>query len=99
MRPEGSIVKNGNRNTSLPVGSPEFYIALGALASKVGRSRFYRDLARILCRVGRGDLHVQHNICDVCIRVSLRCWGQQLALSLVRVPARPSNPAVPEYER
>jgi len=47
----------------------------------------------------RGDLHVRHNICDVCIRVSLRCWGQQLALSLVRVPARPSNPAVPEYER
>jgi hypothetical protein len=47
----------------------------------------------------RGDLHIQQAICDVCIRVSLRCWGQQLALSLVRVPARPSNPAVPEYER
>jgi DNA-binding CsgD family transcriptional regulator len=56
MRPEGAIVKNGNRNSTLPVGSPEFYIALGALASEVGRSRFYRDLARILCRVGRGDL-------------------------------------------
>ena len=45
----------------------------------------------------RGDLHVQHNICDVCIRVSLRCFGRQLASSLVRVPTRPSNPAVPEY--
>jgi hypothetical protein len=45
----------------------------------------------------RGDLHVQHTICDVCIRVSLRCWERQLASSLVRVPARPSNPAVPEY--
>jgi hypothetical protein len=45
----------------------------------------------------RDDLHVQHTICDVCIRVSLRCFGRQLASSLVRVPARPSNPAVPEY--
>jgi DNA-binding CsgD family transcriptional regulator len=54
---EGFIVKKGIRNiTPLLAGSPEFYIALGALASEVGRSRFYRDLARILCRVGRGDL-------------------------------------------
>jgi hypothetical protein len=45
----------------------------------------------------RDDLYVQHTICDVCIRVSLRCFGQQLVSSLVRVPARPSNPAVPEY--
>ena len=29
----------------------------------------------------RGDLHVQHTICDVCIRVSLRCFGRQLASS------------------
>jgi hypothetical protein len=47
----------------------------------------------------RGDLHVRHNICDVCIRVSLRCWGRQLASSLAHVPARSSNLAVPEYER
>jgi hypothetical protein len=41
-------VKNGNRNTApLLVGSPEFYIALGALASEVGRSRFDRNLARL----------------------------------------------------
>ena len=47
----------------------------------------------------RGELHVQHNICDVCIRVSLRCWGRQLASSLARVPARPAHQAVPEDER
>ena len=50
-------MKNGNRNTApLLVGSSEFYIALGALASEVGRSRFYRNLARTLCRISRGDL-------------------------------------------
>jgi hypothetical protein len=46
----------------------------------------------------RGDLHIQQAICDVCIQVSLRCWGRPLASSLARVPALPSNPAVPAYE-
>ncbi len=50
-------MRKGKGNfTPLLAGSPEFYIALGALASEVGRSRFYRTLARLLCRVGRGDL-------------------------------------------
>src|SRR5215813_1272520 len=44
----------------------------------------------------RGDLHVQHTICDICIRVSLRCFGRQLASSLVRVPTRLVTPAVQE---
>ena len=47
----------------------------------------------------RGALHIRHTICDVCIWVSLRCWGRQLVSSLAHVPARPSDPAVPAYER
>ena len=48
----------------------------------------------------RGNVHIRHHICDVCIRVSLRCWGRQLASSWARVAcARPSNPAVPEDEK
>jgi hypothetical protein len=48
----------------------------------------------------RGHVHIRHHICDVCIQVSLRCWGRQLASSWARVAcARPSNPAVPEDER
>src|SRR5438132_1500892 len=29
----------------------------------------------------RGDLHIRKAICDVCVRVSLRCFGRQLASS------------------
>jgi hypothetical protein len=29
----------------------------------------------------RGALHIQQTICDVCVRVSLRCFGRQLASS------------------
>jgi hypothetical protein len=47
----------------------------------------------------RGDLHIRHHICDVCIRVSLRCWGRQLASSVARGPVHLVNPAVPEDER
>ena len=45
----------------------------------------------------RGDLYVQHTICDVCIRVSLRCFGRQLASRLARVPTRLVTPAVQEH--
>jgi DNA-binding CsgD family transcriptional regulator len=52
-------VKGGNKSTvPLTVGSPEFYIALGALASEVGRSRFYRNLAPILARISRSDSYL-----------------------------------------
>jgi DNA-binding CsgD family transcriptional regulator len=48
-------VKLGNSSSPLPVGGPEFYGVLGAVASEVGRSRFYRDLARFLSRIVRSD--------------------------------------------
>ena len=47
----------------------------------------------------RDNFHVQHNLCDGCLWVSLRCWGRQLASSLARVPVQLVNPAVPEDAR
>ena len=42
-------MKLGNSSSApLPVGGPEFYGVLGAVASEVGRSRFYRDLRGFL---------------------------------------------------
>jgi hypothetical protein len=29
----------------------------------------------------RGGLHIRKALCDVCVRVSLRCFGRQLASS------------------
>jgi hypothetical protein len=46
----------------------------------------------------RGDLHVRHNICDVCVRVSQRCFRRQLERALARVPAHLLNPVVQEHE-
>jgi hypothetical protein len=46
----------------------------------------------------RGDLYVRHNICDVCIRGSQRCFGWQLERALARVPAHLLNLAVQEHE-
>jgi hypothetical protein len=45
----------------------------------------------------RGALHFRHNICDVCIRGSLRCYGRQLESRLARVPAHLLHPAVQEH--
>lgn len=39
----------------LRLGSYEFFVALGAVASEVGRSRFYRDLVQLLARIARSD--------------------------------------------
>jgi hypothetical protein len=60
---------------------------------------FLRGEVRLLQTIypRRHDLHFRHNICDVCIRGSLRCYGQQLASRLARVPARRFNLAVQEH--
>ena len=41
--------------TELRVGSTKFFAALGEVASEVGRSRFYRDLVRLLARITSSD--------------------------------------------
>jgi hypothetical protein len=45
----------------------------------------------------RGDLHIWEHGCDVCIRVSQRYCGWQLASRLAPVPTRLVNPAVQEH--
>ena len=47
----------------------------------------------------RGELHIWEHGCDVCVELSQRCFGRQLASLETRGPARPSNPAAPAYER
>ena len=46
----------------------------------------------------RGDLHVRHNICDVCLRASQRCFRWQLEQAVACVPAHLLHPAVQEHE-
>ena len=55
---------------------------------------FLRGEVRLLLTIypKRSDLHFQHNVCDVCVRVSQRCCGWQLASRLARVPAHLLNP-------
>jgi hypothetical protein len=45
----------------------------------------------------RGALHIWEHGCDVCVRVSQRSCGWQLASRLARVPTRLVNPAVQEH--
>ena len=45
----------------------------------------------------RVDLHIWEHGCDVCVRVSQRYCGWQLASRLARVPMRLVDPAVQEH--
>ena len=61
---------------------------------------FLRGEVRLILTIypRRGDLHIWEAVCDVCVRVSLRCFGRQLASSSARVPAHLFHPACQEPE-
>jgi hypothetical protein len=56
---------------------------------------FVRGEVRLVLTIypRRGDLYIREAVCDVCVRVSLRCFGRQLASPSARVPARLFDPA------
>jgi hypothetical protein len=59
---------------------------------------FVRGEVRLVLTIypRRGDLHIRKALCDVCVHVSLRCWGRQLASSSTRLPSHLVPPALPE---
>jgi hypothetical protein len=62
---------------------------------------FLRGEVRLVLAIypRRGNLHVREDICDVCVRGRLRCFGRQLASPLARLAARLSNAALQDHGR
>jgi hypothetical protein len=60
---------------------------------------FLRGEVRLVLAIypRRGDLHVREDICDVCVRVSLPCFGWQLASPWARLSACLFNSALQEH--